>query len=175
MVSPNSSHLTLSHSDFLSALKADPKAFGVPSVFRAAKVAWGTKGTVQVTLASTLIYAPSVLFGLQTVVSGRPIGVIVPALCILAFLTGRPDVSCSGSFPWVVVACAALFYGIQIDRAHLASNLLAGMFPLATYFAAGTLKGVTLHNLYELVTNSGEAYERLRDSGALVTRESVQQ
>jgi hypothetical protein len=156
----------MEHDEFVERARSNEIFWGVNGFFRPVFLAWGIGVLLAVVAASLLALAPALVFGVYCVLHQEYAALAWALPTVLAFLAGKPNLNCISGFPWVICAVIGLALTIFFGPLHLVGGLLPGL----TWFLSGAVKGVTMVSMESRLSESAEAYKKLKESGALFFR-----
>lgn len=152
------------YAQFLERDRGPGPAWGIRHLYRAARLAEGRRGLLGVIIPMALAALPPVI--LTAIALARHEWSIGPwaVLAVLAFGSGRTDLSCGGGCAWLLVmGIVAAGSGLILGRVHP----YGWWMPLWMHYASGLVQSVAVYNIGCLMRSSPEIYRKLADAGEL--------
>lgn len=156
------------YEELVSTIDSTQGGWGVRRFHRSVLVALRARGLFGVFVAWFALALP----GIWLCVKGPPHYAFV-ALAAVAAATARPGLSGLGLIGWSI-ATAILASAVIAAGPFPAFRGFALLYPVAAWFSAGAIRGITMEYVGRAIKRDRRVYEALRSKGLLLGRGGIQ-
>ena len=153
----------MDHAVFVERVQDSSLLWGVRSFHKSTFVVWGWGLSLQVLAVTVGILTPTLVLFCYSISRGEFLASLWCIPCLLGFFSGKPNLNFGEIVILIAIGCVGYFLPRTLWYA------IACVVPLFGYVALGAHKGITMMELQEELCRSEQSYDRLVNSGLLIT------